>query len=386
MTTTTETVPGSRLDRIRRWWTVIGVLVGLELRQRLRTTRWKISAAVTFAVISTAVFGSMYLAVNAGGADYRSWAENLYAIVVGMLLFLGVVLAPTLTATSINGDRKDATLAVVQATPISNWQLAVGKLLGGWSSCLALVAVASPYVVWAILAAPYGIGVGLLGVLVLCLLFLCYCGVGLGWSALTARPAGSAVLTQATVFLVILGLPAVFGLLYPTVTQEHRVVGAEYTYPPNAGIDEEPTCRDVEQTVTYSHTERTWWLLAPNPFLIVPDVVAAHDNPQIYSWSGDERPPDPTVLAPIAETLSAARTGPFVGEPTCRDQRATYTTDGTVAGSYYEESRNHSGARVGDSWYLGLGANLVFGGLGLVAAGRRLRVPAGALSGGVRIA
>ncbi|MBM7417325.1 MULTISPECIES: ABC transporter permease [Nocardiaceae] len=368
--------------RTSSWWSVVGVLIGLELRQRLRTTRWRITLAVTFTVISLAVFGSMYLAlsVNEADANYDGWARNLYVVVLGVELFLGVVLAPTLTATSINGDRKDATLAVVQATPISHWQLAVGKLLGSWVSCLALVGVASPYLVWGIVAAPYGIGTSVLGVLVLCLIFLCYCGIGLGYSALTARPAGSAVLTQATVFFLVLGLPALFGLLYSTTSEDHEVVGAEYTYVDDS-YDTVPNCRDVASVRSYEHTERIWWLLAPNPFLILPDVVAAHDNPRVRVWTSDERPPDPSVARPIAETLATARTGPYLKEPTCADTRANASNR-----SFYDERAEFESGKVGDSWYLGLAVNVILGALGLTVAARRLRVPARTLPRGVRIA
>lgn len=377
--------------RIRRWWTPVGVIVGLELRQRLRTTRWKITLAVAFVVLALAVFGSMYFSMGPGRSTYANWAQNLYAIVMAAELFFGVILAPTLSATAINGDRKDATLAVVQATPISNWQLAIGKLAGNWVSCLALVAIASPFLIWGIIAAPYGIGIGLLGVLVLCLLFACYGGIGLGFSALTARPAGSAVLTQATVFFLILGLPALFGLGYLTTAQKHQVIRGNYTYPSDSpGAEEpptqEPVCTEVEQTETFHHTERIWWLLAPNPFLILPDVLAAHDNPRIQQWTGPE-PPGPTVIAPIAEMLSSARVGPYVSTPRCTDQHGWYMSgDDSGRKPFYMAKAEHEKARIGDSWYLGLLVNIALGGIGVVIAARRLRVPAGTLPKGVRIA
>lgn len=374
---------GSPGQRTRRWWSIIGVLVGLELRQRLRTTRWKATLAIAFLVLCLAVFGSMYLAMIPGSSTYREWAQNLYAIVMAAELFFGLILAPTLTATAINGDRKDATLAVVQATPISNWQLATGKLVGNWVSCLALVVIASPFLVWGMIAAPYGIGFGLLGVVVLCLLFACYCGIGLGFSALTARPAGSAVLTQATVFFLILGLPALFGLLYPTIAQEHRVVSADYTFVRGAPPGTMPECRDVEENETFYHTERIWWLLAPNPFLILPDVVAGQDNPD--AWTTGYRAPGPTVVAPIAGLLSTARMGPYIDAPKCSDRE--YGAEGTFGRpTFYDDKTAHENARVGDSWYLGLFVNFVFGGIGVFIAARRLRVPAGKLPKGVRIA
>lgn len=381
--------PTPRSRRAREWWAVVGVLIGLELRQRVRTTRWRVTLAVAFVVISAVVFGSMYIAVSPAGSEYRDWAENLYTIVLGALLFLGIVLAPTLTATAINGDRKDATLAVVQATPISNWQLALGKAIGNWVCCLALMVVASPYLVWAILAAPYGVGPGILGVVVCALLFACYCGIGLGFSALTARPAGSAVLTQAMVFFLLLGLPAAYGLLYSTTAEKHAVIRAQYTYPEDVSepITSPPPCRDVSANEVFHHTERIWWLLAPNPALIVPDVVATHDNPSGYGWSGRDGRPNPTLATPVAEVLSAVRMGPYIDAPKCSEQRVFYgsSLDGGPS-SYYRDRLRHENARVGDSWYLGLMINLAFGGIGLTIAARRLRMPAGKLSKGVRIA
>lgn len=379
----------SRLQRTRRWWSIIGVLVGLELRQRLRTTRWRVTLGIAFVMLSLAVFGSMYLAMIFGGSSYRDWAQNLYAVVMAVELFFGIILAPTLTATAINGDRKDATLAVVQATPISHWQLAIGKLAGNWVSCLALVVIASPFLMWGIIAAPYGIGTGLLGVVVLCLLFACYGGIGLGFSALTARPAGSAVLTQATVFFLILGLPALFGLTYATTAQDHQVVRGQYTYPSNSiesdmPPTEEPVCRNAEQTQTFYQTDRIWWLLAPNPFLILPDVVAGHDNPEANSWVAGHRPPGLTVVAPIAELLSTARMGPYIDAPRCSEQMAWYRSD--YPSDFSQAEQAHARSRVGDSWYLGLLVNFVFGGIGVLIAARRLRVPAGKLPKGVRIA
>lgn len=382
----------TRGQRIRKWWSIVGVLVGLELRQRLRTTRWKVTLCVAFVVLSLAVFGSMYLTMIPGRSTYSEWAQNLYAIVMAAELFFGIILAPALSATAINGDRKDATLAVVQATPISNWQLAIGKLAGNWVSCLALVAIASPFLVWGIIAAPYGIGAGLLGVAVLCLLFACYGGIGLGFSALTARPAGSAVLTQATVFFLILGLPALFGLAYPTTAQEHQVTHGNLAYPSDSLVAEapprqEPVCVDEEQTDTFHHSERIWWLLAPNPFLILPDVIAQYDNPKTRNWTTVDPPPGPTVVAPIAQVLSAARVGPYVGALECRDQQSPYTASGNYDQQPFYQARSaHENSRIGHSWYLGLLANVVLGGIGVFIAARRLRVPASTLPKGVRIA
>ncbi|WEL92859.1 hypothetical protein P1N98_17105 [Tsukamurella tyrosinosolvens] len=109
------------------------MLTGLELRQRTRATRWRVLLGVFFLVVSAVVFGLLwFMTATSPGSGRQTFEENLYFIVLGFVGFLGLVIAPTMTATSINGDRKDATLAVVQATPASGAQLATGKLLGAW--------------------------------------------------------------------------------------------------------------------------------------------------------------------------------------------------------------------------------------------------------------
>ncbi|GAB16581.1 hypothetical protein GOEFS_006_00340 [Gordonia effusa NBRC 100432] len=369
------------------WFQIIGVIVGLELRQRLRTTRWRITLCVLFAFISLGVLGSLYLAVNPFDTTYRSWTVNFYAILVTILMFVGIILAPTLAATSINGDRKDATLAVVQVTSITNWQLALGKLLANWLASLVVVLVASPYLVWAIITSPYGVGPAIGGVVILALLFLCYGGIGLGLSSLTSRPAGSAVLTQATVFFLILGLPALFGLLYQSTAQRHDVVRPEFTYP-NDDYNARAVCTEAIKSTEFNHTERTWWLLLPNPFTITADALAPHDGTQArdpYRIDTNGR----SVAVDLSRMVSEARTSPYIADKHCDDPDYFWVSNDEARlrpDSYQAREARHETSRVGDSWYLGLLVNIAIGGVGLLIAARRLRVPAQKLGRGVRIA
>lgn len=377
------------------WWQGVGIIVGLELRQRMRTTRWKLTLAAVFVVMSIGVFGTLYFATAGEFGSYEHWAIDLFGILVLVLLFFGVVLAPTLTATAINGDRKDATLAVVQATPVTNWQLAVGKLVGTWLACLALVVIALPYLVWGIVEAPYGLGPCLLALVVLAVLYACFGAIGLGFSALIARPAGSALMTQATVFLLVLGLPMLFAMLIPATAQQHEVMASDYGY--TEGEDADPdesgpefTCKDVPMEWTFEHTQSIWWLLAPNPVLLLADVVAPHEQPVVEGqFLGS--PPE-SIAVPTAELLSWARSGDLVGAPTCKDDDTVVAVDGGVedggAGgeTFYERREAFEGRFVGRNWYIGLLIDLALGAIGLVVAARGLRVPVRTLPKGVRIA
>ncbi|WP_055476998.1 ABC transporter permease [Gordonia sp. HS-NH1] len=377
MTTTTLPTDDSRRTGFSSWWRMVAVIVELELRQRLRTTRWKASLIVAFVVTSLAVFGSMYLAVGVFGGTYTGWASNLYALLLGFLLLLGIIVAPTLAATTINGDRKDATLAVVQDTGITNWQLALGKLIGSWVAGIALVAVAAPYLIWGLVEAPQSIWRSVLGIVVLALVFASYAGIGLGFSAVTARPAGSAVLTQSAVFFLLLGLPVAFGLLYPTTAQMHSVIRTDTTVTDPSSPTPTWTCQEVTREEEFHHQERIWWLLAPNPFFIVADAVSTTpENPTRASDSTAQE---------ISQTLSAVRAGPYIGPRTCADISFGYVDQQAPTGHIARETA-HQTSEMGDSWYVGLGIYLMLGGLGYLVAARRLRIPAGKLPRGVRIA
>ncbi|MUM17915.1 ABC transporter permease subunit [Mycobacterium sp. CBMA271] len=358
------------------WWRPVGVIVGLELRQRIRTTRWRLTLGAAFLVITLLVFGSRYVAAAAGDGSIAGWERDFYAIVGGFVLLLGLVVAPSMTATSINGDRKDATLAVVQATPITAMQLAMGKLLGGWVASLALLGVSAPYLLWAAAVAPYSIGTSLLGIAVSALLFLCYCGIGLGFSALSARPVSSAVMTQLTVFFLILGLPAIMGMLTPFVLETPTVLRPNWDHYGEVRGNCTEKLREIEVT----HTERIWWLTAPNPFVITADAVSqtdpaltakpiAHDDVIVYGAYD-------TVLLSLARTVSELRSGPDEARDImCSEPRRDW-----------DEERAEQSRFVGHTWYFGLAVNVVLGTIGLAVAIRRLRVPVDALPRGVRIA
>jgi ABC-type transport system involved in multi-copper enzyme maturation permease subunit len=369
------------------WWRTVGVLTGLELRQRTRATRWRILLGVFFLVVSAVVFGLMwFITTSSPDNGWQTFTENLYFIVLGFVGFLGLVISPTMTATSINGDRKDATLAVVQATPVSGAQLATGKLLGAWIASCALLAVSAPYLVWAITLVEYPVVYSVLGIAVTALIFLSYCGIGLGFSALLARPIGSAAITQLSVLFLLIGLPILALLLIPTTKDEMTADRPYWTYSDDGGSG---TCRIERTTVTVEHTERIWWIVAPNPAVVLADAAAQRDAGRSNQWrryadytdaAGRQmRPPSESGLAGLADSVSELRTAPDTNQDrTC----GRASNDHSV----YTEYLGTDDRYLGHTWYWGLLANLALGGIGLAFAARRLRVPAGKLPRSVRIA
>ena len=117
-------------------WSAVRTVAVLELRQRVRSTRWQVMLIVWGAVL-VLLCGGMGLLAGTTGGDVEDTAPYLYDMTVCFVLGIGLIIAPTLSATSINGDRADATLALLQATALRSQEIVVGKLLAAWASARA---------------------------------------------------------------------------------------------------------------------------------------------------------------------------------------------------------------------------------------------------------
>ncbi|MCL3859583.1 ABC transporter permease [Actinotalea sp. K2] len=361
-------------------WHGVRTVATLELRQRVRSTRW---------IVSLVVFGLLV-----GGVSVLTWAfarqvddaawtvgPTMFGFIAFFVLFLGLLVSPTLSATAINGDRAAGTLATLQVTLLSALEIVLGKLLAAWLASLAFLAVSLPFILWAFATGNTSPLAVLTTVLLLAVMLAVVCAMGLGFSALTARTAGSAVLSYVAVAsLSVLSL-IIFGLSVPLVSGIETVQvyeedweawereGNEYP------LDGEPMipCTWVEREQYVSHTERTWWLLAINPFVIVadaaPDAVRPRDD---YYGSFDP-------LALIRQGVRTARLGPPETFNYCW-RELEMTGQGFGAGT------SDDGRPLSPVWPWGLSVNLLLGAAGVLFATHRLRIPQRTLPRGTRVA
>ena len=369
----------------------VRLVAGLELRQRVRSTKWKwalASVAVLIGGITFLVWG----ATHAFGADssggYGGPGDLVFGLVVFFVLFLGLVVSPTLSATSINGDVRDGTMAPLQATALSAADIVLGKLLASWGASLAFLAVALPFIVVAYFDGRTPALAMLSVVLVLAVELLVVCAIGLGWSALTARTSASAVLTYTTVAVLVAVLPIIFGLLSVTFTEEVQVtnVNREYIYndlgepqttdtgklPNDAQRDEYGyyVCREYSYTTTQPRTDRMWWLLAVNPYVIVADSAPSPD------WSAaDGYYNDVGILSGLKQAVRQARLGP-----------SAYTDYCDAALTYEEQQRRDDLEALPAVWPWGLAVQALLAAGGVALGVRRLSVPYGKLPTGSRVA
>jgi ABC-type transport system involved in multi-copper enzyme maturation permease subunit len=315
--------------------TAHGVLlvVEQEFRVRLRTGRWRwlLSAWVV-------VIGLFTVLLNLALAD--SQEPHGVPLFGGLMLFvLGLVLVvtPALTAQSVNGDRERGTLAALQVTRLTAAEIAVGKLVAAWGVGVGALALTLPFVAWSMAEGGVGVLRAAVVLLVVILLIGVVCAISEALSALLARSITSALLSYVTVFALTVGTLVAFGLSAALTTDDQGD----------------------------THTERIWWMLAPNPFVVLADAA-----PQL-----------PPVVRP--GTDGADYSVPQPTDPLGELGREVRNLRRPPNYSYRGPTDPYQNVPV---WPYGLAFDLLVGAGAVWLTVRRLRTPARALPKGVRVA
>ena len=360
-------------------WTGVRTIMVLELRQRVRATRWRIMLGIWLAVLIL-LCGGLVITVkvlmpNSSSTEYLL---SLYDLVVCFVLGIGLIVAPTLSATSINGDRADATLALLQATALRSQEIVVGKLLAAWVAAIAFLGVAVPFLIGLTVAGGSHWQALLAHLVILVFTLGAVCAIGLGFSGLTVRPSASAVLTYLVVAALTVGTPLATAVSASLVTGPQTVVTYRMDY--DASSEEQFVCKPEPEVSTHdvTRTNRIWWMLAPNPFVALGDATAhAPQQPASASFG------DPVSL------LSLTGQGVDIMRNPQADRVVSNFCDNWKDSSDAPSSRRDSGAPVAKHlvfWPVSLVVLMALGAGGVVTASRRLHVPAGRLPRGVRLA
>jgi ABC-type transport system involved in multi-copper enzyme maturation permease subunit len=348
-------------------WHGVRTVAVLELRQRVKSSRW-ILVLIIWALVVGALTGLIRWTIFAHAVpdDHRSAGATMFGVIVFLVLSLGSLVSPALSATSVNGDRAAGVLAIMQSTLLTPVELAVGKLLAAWVSSLALLAVALPFVGWAYLEGGTPLGRLLVTLVLLALTLLVVCAIGLGYSAWTARTSTSAVLTYLTVAFLGVGLPVLFALTLTVVTTTEEVPTRQQTEVSQDANGTTSRCETETVSQSRVHTERTWWLLAASPYVVVSDAAPVPNKGHGFD--------DP--LTGIRNGVREVRLGPDPVNDWCDD----------AISDQARRARDAEQNRLPATWPYGLAVDLLLGAAFLVLTVRRLRTPAGQLPRGTRVA
>jgi ABC-type transport system involved in multi-copper enzyme maturation permease subunit len=329
----------------------IAVVARQEFRLRIRTGRWRWLLGAWLLVI-TGITALLY-----NGAQNTNRTDDGALMYGGLMLFvlaLAALVAPALAAQSVNGDRERGVLATLQVTTLTAGDIAVGKLAAAWGTALVFLALTLPDVLWCVAAGGVQLSRVIAVTAIVALLLGVICAIALALSALLRRTTTSGVLSYLSVFALSVGTLILFGLGSAATAEKVQQPITNYVCGTDATGQE--ACHEEQTGQTYLttrwRTDRTWWLLAPNPF-----VVLADSSPQTHAQKrGDSLDP----LGSMRKGVRGLRLPPAS-----------------------ERTPGQQGGRV---WPYGLGFDLALAAGAVRLTTVRLRTPTRKLARGARIA
>ncbi|MCB9134893.1 MAG: ABC transporter permease subunit [Anaerolineales bacterium] len=164
-----------------------------------------------------------YAALNQGVPDMRD--------VFGLLIFLLVITTPAITMNLLSEEQRMGTIELLLTAPIRDWELVVGKWLGGFMFLLTILAISLVYPITLNALVDPGIDKPLLisGYLGLILFCASLVGMGVTISAFFSNQVASFFLTLA--LFLLLWIIGSFAQISPTGNQllQYLDLRAHYT-------------------------------------------------------------------------------------------------------------------------------------------------------------
>lgn len=306
--------------------------------------------------------------------------SNPMELVLILVLGAGMLIGPSLSATSINGDSSEGVLAPLQMSRLSAGDLALGKLLASWAVCFAALLTTTPFLLYAYSKSGWHLDEVLWVLGVILFVVLAFTAVGLAWSSIAARSVASVSLTHLTTGLLGLGTLLIFAFTLPLVSENVEIKTWDHDYSLATDEDwEDPAftpsqlpCVESSYAGSVTHTERTAWILLINPAVVIVEAAPVID---LDTYKEDGRAA-PGVFAMLHQSISDARTAPTTVSNYCE-------TGGE--GLTWEEEQRAMGLVEPNPWPgIAVAGGMLLGSMLIVV--QRLRVPYKKLRTGTRVA
>ncbi|MGI8536022.1 MAG: ABC transporter permease [Mycobacteriales bacterium] len=347
----------------------IATVARQEFRLRIRAGRWRWLLAVFFAILLgfTALLRAGLGQLAAEELPFKG--TILYGGLMLFVLGLALLVVPALAAQSVNGDRERGTLATLQVTRLSAGEITLGKFAAAWGTALVFLALTLPLVGYAMTQNGVPLSRVVVVTVVVALLLGTVCAISLWLSAVLSRTTTSGVLAYLAVFGLSIGTLILFGLMTAVTTETYT-----QTYPSSTACPPGPpgspvqrNCGRSPQTYesTRARTDRTWWLLAPNPFVVLADAAPQLPDDRPDGREDGIRARDLDPLGQIGGIVRGLRAAP-------------------VDDSFETSARPQAESR--SVWPTGLAINVALGAGALALTTRRLRTPTRTLPKGQRVA
>ncbi|MGM1028885.1 MAG: ABC transporter permease [Actinomycetota bacterium] len=343
------------------WFRMLGVVIGLELAQRVRSVAWYVLLIVV-AVVVGGVITVLFLSLE---GYQRDLGGAIFAMTIFLVMLVTSLVTPALSGSAINGDRDAGVLASTQVTQVTASQLVLGKVLGSWIASLGFLAVCTPFMLGSALLGGLRLEAVLIAIPVLVLEIGVISAIGVGLSGVIRKPVLSIVVTYLVVAFFSVGTLIGFGVA--TIAFQQEETRAEITWEYDESNDTS-TCVETGRTyeTTVARPDRVWLMLAANPYVIMADAIPPRFDANGY--------PD-DIFGQIGFMVRSAQ------EPPHAESCADYDDQGN-----WQDPARDIYERTLPSWFVGLGVHLLLASGAVWGAVAAVRAPARTLAAGSRIA
>lgn len=179
---------------------MIGVIARHEARSLFRTPlAWSLLCVVQF-VLAYQFLAQIEIYVQfedklRAMAQAPGVTEVIVSPILGVSAVLMLFLIPVITMSALSGERRSGTLALLYSSPITSWQIVVGKFLGIWGLLAVIWVIVALMPLTLMWGAVLDLGIYLSGLFALLVLMAAYAAVGLMFSAMFAQPTVAAIMT-----------------------------------------------------------------------------------------------------------------------------------------------------------------------------------------------
>lgn len=366
----------------------IRIVAELDLRSTARRRATWIAAGAWVAV----VYGLLVLALagTSGGATDDGAGTLVHSLIATSALAAGLAVVPALGADTLNRNRDSGLLDMLRVTQLSARAISWGVFAGTLLRVLGLVALTAPALLTGLALGGSDVSGFAWALLVLTAVPTAVAAVAQAASALFARRATALIAAYTATGVLVLGPWVAYAAALPLTTQtvsaQVRVLaGTHGTERSSGGSDGGASCVTITEERERTRPDRIWWLLAPEPFVVLADAApgriggavgfeplsAARDALRLARIA----PPPGEMLVdecPLSDTVAEspeAETGAVAS--------ADKVTGGAVgaAEATHGEATRAAIEAVPPTWPLGLAVLSLTGAAGLAVSTRRLRAP-----------
>lgn len=256
---------------------MIGTLIGIDLKRKMRGPAWWILFGLWFFAICGISALFIYAIMHQVDVDgTRQMSIGGFQTILMLQAMALLVVVPAFSASAINSDRESGVLAQVQVTLATSRQIVVAKVVAAWVLALMFILPAVPGMLWFVVSGNIPVIYTLLAFALLVIEVLLISAICVGLSGLVRKPVFSILYAYLMIAVLSVGIP-LGGVVYANVTSHRGPITTSW-------IDEDSaTCAGSEHGFGRIYdTQYVWWTAMTNPNIAIADALPKIKDGQLH--------------------------------------------------------------------------------------------------------